>query len=369
MGRIKPNNFVAGDDVIASDINENFDDLYSQIKFGGNGADGALNVSSGTTNIDLGGLAYVIKNYTYISITGTGKVTFSNPNANGTIIVLKSQGDVTLTSSQAPMLDASGMGATGGATNTTGDGENGNTANYIFGGDSSNGKLGTGGSRSGGGAGVIYTTKNIYGITQQHIYRKWGLWITAGSGGGSGGVDVGNAVGGAGGNGGGGLVIECAGAWNFTTALGISVAGKNGADSTIGTGNSNGAGGGGGGAGGMCVILYNTLTANSGTINISGGNGGNASAGVGTGLNSYGGDGGGGAGMFAGAGGAGGLGGGQNAGGAGGAVGTHSATTGAGRGTGGNGGSASGGGTPCAGGGGGGGGTAGEYVVALNTEY
>src|SRR5262249_4478364 len=38
-------------------------------KFGGTGADGALSISSGTTTINLGNAAVVVKNYTSISIT------------------------------------------------------------------------------------------------------------------------------------------------------------------------------------------------------------------------------------------------------------------------------------------------------------
>jgi hypothetical protein len=83
-------------------------------KFGGTGADGALAITSGATNIDCANAAVVVKNYTSISITGTGSLTFTNPHTNGTVIVLKSQGNITLTSSAAPMIDASGIGASGG---------------------------------------------------------------------------------------------------------------------------------------------------------------------------------------------------------------------------------------------------------------
>ena len=102
----------------------------SFLKFGGTGADGALSISSGTTTIDLGGASVVTKNYTSISITGTGKLAFSNPNANGTTIILKSQGNVTLTSSTAPMIDVSGLGGAGGASVSAGSlSVNGNTGN------------------------------------------------------------------------------------------------------------------------------------------------------------------------------------------------------------------------------------------------
>lgn len=85
-------------------------------KFGGTGADGALSSSSGATNIDLGGAQVVIKNYTSISITGTGGLTFTNPHANGTIIIFKSQGNVTLTSSATPNIDLRNVGAIGATT-------------------------------------------------------------------------------------------------------------------------------------------------------------------------------------------------------------------------------------------------------------
>ena len=249
------------------------------VKFGGTGADGALSIASGTTTIDCANAAYVEKNYTSISITGTGKLAFVNPNANGTIVVLRSQGDVTLTSSTAPMIDMSGMGAPGGngGVYTGGAGSSGNT------GTAGNGyflvsNAGGGGSTSVGTGGAAITTI-IYTTFSQILNRYFGIFVGAGGGGGSGGY---NSTGGNGGRGGGALVIECAGAWNFTTASGISVAG------TVGTNGSGGsvAGGGGAGGGGFFLALYNTLTANSGTVTVSGGS-------TSTGTGGYGGGGGG----------------------------------------------------------------------------
>ncbi len=334
--------------------------------FGGNGSDGALSITSGTTTISLANATYFEKNYSSISITGTGKLAFSNPNTAGTVIVLKSQGNVTLTSSTAPMIDASGMGAAGGtsisAANTVGN--VGTSANFIFGSDVSRGGVGaTNTSASTGGA--VYTSKNIYYLTAAHVYRKWGFWITPGSGGGGGSTGSAGVASGAGGAGGAGLVIECGGAWNFTTALGISVAGAvGGSGTTAGSGATSGPGGGGGGAGGMLIILYNSLTSNSGTINITGGNGGTGGLGGSGGGTNTGGGGGAGAGMFAGAGGGGGKGN-SNATGDNGVAGTNSVTTSAGGGSLGAGGATQGG---PGGGGGGGGGTAGEYIITANTE-
>ena len=222
--------------------------LSSQLKFGGSGSDGALAIASGTTTVDLGSAAIVEKNYTSISITGTGKLAFSNPNANGSIIVLRSQGAVTLTSSTAPMIDASGAGASG-------------TGLYLMGTVAG----GSGGSGTTGGAGATGT--GGVSLVPMGLSSKF-LRLVPGAGGGAGAPGSNNGPGG-GGVGGGALYIECAGAFNFTTASGISVAGTGGAPGTLNTG-----GGGGGGGGGTFLCLYNTLIANSGTVTKSGGTGG-----------------------------------------------------------------------------------------------
>lgn len=279
----------------------------TSIKFGGTGTDGVLSIASGTTTIDLANAKVVTKNYSSISITGTGALAFINPNVGGTLIILKSQGNVTLTSSAAPMLDCSGLGA---STDTN--------SNLVFDGVTHKGATGNAGSAnstSTGGAGgaaqttvgLIYTNQDQYLSILGTIARR-GINIVPGSGGGTGGsggngTGTTGGAGGAGGRGGGALLIECNGAFNFTTANGISVAGlvgavgSNGSDGTGGGGNSGsgGGGGGGGGAGGNVVILYNTLTANSGTINISGGAGGTSGngGGVAAGTNTNGGGGGG----------------------------------------------------------------------------
>lgn len=297
---------------------------YATAKFGGTGADGALALTSGATNIDLGSAQVVTKNYTSISITGTGSLTFTNPHANGTLVFLKSQGDVTLTSSTAPMIVASSLGAT-----AVTDG-----SSWIQKTDGGNtGTTGTNGASVGGTAttGLGY----ILSIAGKVVR------VSAGAGGGNGGAGDGGAGGGA--RGGGGLVIECGGALNFTTASGISVAGATG---SAGTGSKSG--GGGGGAGGVCAIIYNTLTANSGTITVTGGTGGAGGAGDNTTNGNFGAGGSGGANI--------------SAGGAGGAQAGGSAGSGTSAGSGGAQGSSS-------GGGGGGGGASGESYVTSNTEF
>jgi len=215
------------------------------LSFGGDGSDGALSISSGTTTIDCTNQAVVVKNYTSISITGTGKLAFSNPNTNGTIIILKSQGAVTLTSSSSSVIDLSNMGASGGAVGSTG--TSGISNNLLA---STGGANGTGAVNGSGG--VISLSSQIIGNLNLRNYPA----ITIGAGGG--GAQTG-ATGAVGGRGAGSLVLECNGAFNFTT----------GTIEARGTAGTNAGGGiGGAGGSGSVYVLYKTLTANSGTINV-----------------------------------------------------------------------------------------------------
>ena len=269
MARRKNNNpYVSGEKVLAQDLN----DTFAEFKFGGTGADGALSVSSGTTNIDLGGAAVFVKNYTSISITGTGKITFSNPHANGTIIIFKSQGDVTLTSSQTPMIDASNLGASGGSAGASGSNNNGSDGSEGYGFN-----LVTGAGRGG-----QFNNGASLAANPNAPYRKLGTgysskysWVVPGAGGG-GGAHSGDTSksAGTGGRGGAAFIIECDGAFNFTTASGISVAGQAGTNSSAAGGPGVQVHGGAGGGGGCFFVLYRTLTANSGTVTVSGGSAG-----------------------------------------------------------------------------------------------
>lgn len=238
-------------------------------KFGGSGADGALSITSGTTTIDLASAQLVVKNYTSISITGTGQLAFSNPYSNGTIVILKSQGNVTLTSSASPNIACNSLGGIGG-TGSSGDADGTGGSSgwaYLF-----TPSGGSGGHESNDGSNAGGTSVSGGSMSPTLPYYQGSRTITAftGSGGGQGGGVNDPTTGGAGGRGGGGLYIECGGALNFTSS--ISVAGANG---TVGASGTRGAGGGGGGAGGSCIVLYQTLTAASGTVTISGGTGGN----------------------------------------------------------------------------------------------
>jgi hypothetical protein len=251
-------------------------------KFGGTGADGALSITSGTTTINLGGASYYVKNYSSISITGTGQLTFSNPSANGCVVVLKSTGNVTITSSATPAILGDSLGASAGNHGVSLSGK-GPRSPYSF--ASNFGQP---------GPSIETTYTNIVG---EGVYLSAGPFsaqsVFAGAGAGGGSINAGTN-----GAGGLGLYIECEGALNFTQT--ITCKGQNGgngsgstswttAASTSGGGSNTDGGvgtsevantgatttfGGSGGGGGCVVILYNSLTANSGTITVTGGTGG-----------------------------------------------------------------------------------------------
>lgn len=265
-------------------------------KFGGDCSDGALSAVNVTTTVNLGGAAVFIKNYSSITVTGTGTIAFSNPHANGTQIVFRSCGDVTLTSSNVN-IDLRGIGAAGGAGNSAGAGAGGsNGTNWIAGlvgggnggaaagaGDSGGGGAGGSSAASAGSAGTAGSGTGSGGAAGSTSY--WNsesapyilTYSRPGAGGGGGGSGNNNAItGGNGSRGGGGLTIEVGGALNFTGS--INAAGTAGL-ACAGAAPYSGAGGGGGG--GSVSIIYNTLTANSGTITVSGGNGGSCAAGSG----------------------------------------------------------------------------------------
>lgn len=293
--------------------------------FGGDGSDGALSASSGTTTVDVGGARVYVLNYSSISLTGTAKLTITNQHSNGTIVFLKSQGDITLTSS-ATVIDLAGKGGAGGAGGTAGltatngaDGKIGTSFATVEE-TSAYGKLGTA-SVSGVGVGTGGAASTQYGgdytLTDYKFYNKFIAVSCGAGGGGGGGADFvsGASVGtngGAGGNGGGCLIIECRGSYTFTTGT-ISVDGADGADAPDASSTSSAAGGGGGGGGsaGMILVFATTISSDTGTYSATpgaGGAGGDAVVSVGTPEGLHGAGGGGGAAGLNGAGSAGGNG-------------------------------------------------------------
>ena len=268
--------------------------------FGGDGSDGALNVTSGTTTIDLGGEQVVVKNYTSINIESGATVDFSNPATGGTIIFFKSQGNVTIEGT----LDATGVGAGPNEasnlqiTETDHSGEDGDNGEGSGSGDpdGANGTDATGGSQLDYYELLMLTDDEVYKFERKSLQFETSAGVgepTAGTSGGTGGgSNPGGAGGAAGVSGvnGGLLFIECAGALDFTGLIDVSgTDGTDGSDGTQGDGDGNetaGGGGGGGGAGGTggnggyAIILYNVLIADSGTIDSSGGDGGDGGDGA-----------------------------------------------------------------------------------------
>ncbi len=222
-------------------------------KFGGSGADGALNITSGTTTISAAGAAILEKNYTSISITATGSLAFSNPNTNGTVVYLRSQGACTITSSANPTVDLRNMG---GATTTAAVGLTGFTVNPGVANATTNGG-------AGGAAPSNVFPKNLLSRV---------IFATPGAGGAS------STGGSSGGRGGGSVVFECAGGWNFVSPSVINASGTKGIN-----GIGSGSGAGGGGAGGSIIVIYSSLVADSGTYTLTGGAGGDSSSGPSTG--------------------------------------------------------------------------------------
>ncbi len=275
-------------------------------KFGGTGADGALSISSGTTTLSFASAKILVKNYTSISITGTAVLAFSTPHDEGSTAIIRSQGNVTITSTTVPAVDTRSMGGLGGAAGSGGNfktttrggigkgvggGRGGFTQGLTATGstDSVGGAGGGGGGSitigSDGGAGAKVADEN--GVSM----GGWGgntvpalspsksfAFPGGGGGGGAGGQDENGqqAAGGAGGRGGGGLVIECGGALDISSTFNSSAA-----DGSAGSGSAGAAGGGGGGgAAGQTLILYATLTANTATFTKTGGAAGGGGSGT-----------------------------------------------------------------------------------------
>lgn len=254
-----------------------FGPVTNVTKFGGTGADGALNVTSGVFNIDLGGQMVFIKNYSSINVSGTGQVTFSNPHANGTTIILKSSGNVTITSSSTPAINAIGCGASGGTGSWSNasafsyagvTGASVSDVNIVLSGNQTNGLrpgntsygpfgrlLGGQGSGSTNIAPKLATPPEILSGFPMGEFRVYN--IAPGSGG-SGMSKFGPPNGGDGGRGGAGMIIECLGALNFTSTIHIQPTGGTTLNSLTG----------GDGGAGSFIMLATSITTNSGSVTV-----------------------------------------------------------------------------------------------------
>jgi hypothetical protein len=237
----------------------------TQRAFGGDGSDGDLIIESGTTTIDLGGVNYFTKNYSSISIIGTGKLAFSNAHSKGTNITLKCKNNVTITSSGSPTIDLASLGASGGTAGNIG---SIGTSIFFATGAGDGGSVGVVGQTIDGGAGGTSTMAFI------SIDGKL-FPLSCGAGGGGGNIGASGGSGGTGGLGGGGLLIECRGDLNFGASSDINLDGAAGAQ-----GDDIYSAGGGGGGGGVLIISYANLIANAGSVSADGGDGGAGTLGV-----------------------------------------------------------------------------------------
>jgi len=273
--------------------------------FFGDGSDGALNISSGTTTLSRDQF------YSSVTISGSARL-----NPNGFKIFVSGTLDLTNAPTNAisrNTVDGSnGSGSTGGAG--VGSGTVGTLSGAAGAVSSSAGGTGVitgnttvqataisaqvtslGGSNGASGGGGISTgsanprtqvlaqVNSFYRIDHQ-ILRGSSLFGggLSGAGGTSGGGDGTNAGAGGGGGGSGGQFIAIFAntiARGSSTAVGtiraIGGNGGGGAASTLGT--AGGGGGGSGGGGGVVIIYYASLTGSTATnaINVYGGNGGN----------------------------------------------------------------------------------------------
>lgn len=255
--------------------------------FGGDGSDGALVVEQPTV-VDLGGAPVFVRQHTSVGITGAGALSFVNPHPRGTVVILKSQGDVSLAAS-GTCVDLRGLGSaggTGGATKGTGVPGDPGTVGQDFAGlvdpVVQGGLPGQGGTSAKGGAqagangvgGPSYRATTI--AYKQAIIAPGG----GGGGGGAGGAGSTNSPGGggAGGAGAGSLIIEVGGSLSGACTIDArGGAGQAGKDTTKSNNNFNysGAGGGGGGGGGGTVLVeVGGASSYAGTILVDGGAGG-----------------------------------------------------------------------------------------------
>ena len=256
-----PNTFTNGTVADADEVNENFA-YVETYPFAGDGSDGALEVTSGTTNINLA----TVYQYSSINIASGATLSTTDSANYGKPMILKCSGDCTI----AGTINLNGKGFVGGtgAYAPTGNGAGHDNTN-LWGSGGTAGGSGAGAGSGAGGSSAITTGTNgagtAAGVGGKLIpaLMRGRLRVFAGAGGGSG-ADAGASQNPAGGAGGGALILIVGGDLNFTGTINVSgVAGTNAA-----------AVGAGGGGGGTFLILYSTATATSGTKTVNGGSGG-----------------------------------------------------------------------------------------------
>lgn len=303
--------WVAGDKVLASDLNENFvKTIYLLV---GNGNDGNVTISSNTSlsrdmyynnltinnGITLNPNGYRIFVKGDLTCVGTGKIASNGATgtagSNATSSNGASGGGATTpqyTTGTLPVPRSGEAGGAGGTTPNSGSaGSNGNnevkcltTNNSVaggVGGDTIVAGVGGAGGIAASPSGTIYAKPNNF-ISAYNLFdligttlTRFGIAPSSGGGGGGGGNLLNTAGGGGGGASGtsGGVVFICA-----TNIVLLNAEAKGGTGGQGGNGHNNvgtygGVGGGGGGGnGGVIILIYGSAT----TVNtdVTGGTGG-----------------------------------------------------------------------------------------------
>jgi hypothetical protein len=254
------------DDASNQRINLNFANLRIEDRFG-DGSDGDLIISTGTTTLDFQNQNFLIKKYKNLSITGNATLSFVNPHDNGSVAIIYIADTATITSSVVA-IDLSGVGAKGGV----GASASGYDTFQIGWNDFYKATAGAGGTTSPatGGTGIESFVNNNLGF---RFLKKYVLSV--GSGGGAGASNQSGATQGDGGRGSGGIILF-ARKLSFNST--INANGLNGTNASVPSG-AYYAGGGGGGGGGFVVIYSQQIINLTGTIQAKGGNGGNGAQG------------------------------------------------------------------------------------------
>ncbi len=262
----------------------------------GDGSDGALSISAGTTTLNTA--SKHVYQYTSVSITGTADLAFGSNVQNIPVFILV-QGNLTITSSATAAVHIDGFGALGGAgaggppnsgvagsvgttfaiSTNAGQGGTGGVNNFGGGGGGggagwgNDGTVGvtTGSSKAGGAGGISLTYLTSRSLA---LYMSVGHCGSGGGGGGGGFSGDGFFNGGAGANGGGVIFFIVKGNINLTGTL--TAKGNVGSNGSSPGGAGYAGGGGGGGGGGFIGVLYGgSVTANTATYTVTGGAGGN----------------------------------------------------------------------------------------------
>lgn len=204
----------------------------------GDGASGTIAIGSGTTTIDLGGKEFPVFNFTSITVTGTGKIAFSNPHAKGSVVVINVIGNVTISSTADAVIDLRNIGSA--VASTTGALDSLDHAS----------------------TGAIYTYSAFYAtpVYTKASYKTGYPTVSAGSMGGGG--SAGN------GQGGGGLLMRVGGNLTFYGTINATGGGYPAGVYAPCAGHKRG-----GGSGGDVYIGYKGTYVGTGTINNAGGRG------------------------------------------------------------------------------------------------